>query len=178
MKHTKRIVFDALLTAIALSLFLVEMQIPNPVPVPGIKIGLANVVTVVAMVLLTPADALAILAVRILLGSVFSGNMSALLYSAAGGLCCYVAMLVFLKIVTKRQIWVLSAIGGIAHNIGQMIVAVAVTRTPELFIYLPVLLIGGILAGILTGTLAQLLVFRCMPIFRKVYSPKLNNEKE
>lgn len=161
---TKRVVLNALFTAIALTLFLVELQIPSVVPIPGVKLGLANVVTVVALYLLSPADALAILFVRILLGAVFGGNMMALWYSAVGGALCYLAMFFLRKIVTERQIWALSAVGAIAHNVGQMAVALAVTQTKELLVYLPVLLISGTLAGIFTGLAAQFLIGRIKPI--------------
>ena len=163
----KRIVLDALLAAIALSLFLVEAQIPSPVPIPGVKLGLANVVTVAALFLLTPADAFAILFVRVLLGAVFGGNMMALLYSAVGGLLCFLVMLCLRKAVTAKQIWACSAVGAIAHNCGQMAVAVAVTRTGALVVYLPVLLVSGILAGIFTGLAAQFLIRRAGPLFGK-----------
>ena len=175
---TRRIVLDALFTAVALTLFLVELQIPNPVPVAGIKLGLANLVTVVAMVLLSPLDALAILAVRILLGSLFSGNMMALLYSAAGGALCYVVMLLLRGVVTARQIWALSAVGGIAHNVGQMAAAIAVTRTPALIVYLPVLLIGGTVAGLFTGLAAQFLIARLRPLLPRFRPTQTTNRGE
>lgn len=164
---TKRIVLDALLAALALSLFLVEAQIPSPVPVPGVRLGLANLVTVAALFLLSPADAAAILFVRVLLGAVFGGNMMALLYSAVGGTLCFFAMWALRRVIREGQIWACSAVGAIAHNCGQMIVAVAVTRTPTLAVYLPVLLVSGILAGIFTGLVAQFLVRRMGPVLEK-----------
>lgn len=160
----KRLVFDALLAAVALALFIVELQIPAPVPIPGVKLGLANIVTVVAIFLLSPLDAFAILFVRILLGSLFAGNFMALMYSAVGGLLCYVAMLGMRKVVTERQVWVCSVIGAIAHNVGQMAVAIAVTQTGALIVYLPVLLISGMIAGLFTGLAAQFPIGRMKPL--------------
>ena len=85
-KGARRLTRLALLTAIALTIFLAEAQLPPLTWVPGIKLGLANIVTVYAMFVLGPADALLILCARVFLGAVFSGQMMTLLYSAAGGL--------------------------------------------------------------------------------------------
>lgn len=154
---TKRLTRIAMLTAIALTIFIVEAQVPAPFPIPGIKLGLANIVTVYAMFLLGPADTICILLCRIALGSVFSGQLMTLFYSLGGGLLCYTVMLALRKLVTKRQIWVCSIIGAIAHNIGQICVAIWITRTPSILLYLPVLMVSGILAGAFTGLCAQFL---------------------
>ena len=164
--RTRRLTFDALLTAIALTIFLVELQIPPLAPIPGIKLGLSNIVTVFAMFALGPVDALLILFVRILLGGVLSGHTMALMYSFAGGMFCYFAMLLMRKIVTSRQIWVCSVIGAAAHNIGQMAVALLVTRTTALLIYLPLLLVTGMLAGLFTGLTAQFLTAKLSRILK------------
>ena len=153
--NVKRLTRAAILTAAALALFIVELQIPSPVPIPGVKLGLANIITVVAMFLMSPADAFAILLARILLGSMFAGQMMSLAYSLAGGMLCWCVMLLMRRIVTKKQIWVASVVGAIAHNVGQITVAIIVTRTPELTAYLPVLMVSGIIAGLFTGLAAQ-----------------------
>lgn len=150
----------ALLTAVALIIFVVEAQIPNPIPIPGIKLGLANIVTVYAMFALGPGSTLMILLSRIFLGSLFSGQVMAMLYSLGGGLLCYLAMLVLRRLITQDQIWVCSAIGAIFHNFGQMAVAIAVTKTPGLLAYLPFLTISAVLAGTFTGLCAQFVVKR------------------
>lgn len=162
----KRLTFCALLTAIALTIFMVEAQIPLPIALPGMKLGLANVVTVYAMFALGPADTLMILLSRVFLGSLFAGG-STLLYSLSGGLLCYVSMLLLRKVLTEKQLWVCGAIGAIFHNVGQVGVAAAYNRTPQLFVaYLPVLLIPGIIAGALTGLAAQYLLARLGDRFR------------
>ena len=158
--NVKRIARDAVLTALALIIFIVELQIPPITPVPGIKLGLANVVTVAALFLFGPWDAGAILILRILLGAAFSSNPSALVYSLAGGALSVAALLVLRKIVNKRQIWAVSAISAAFHNLGQIAAAVLITRTPALFAYLPVLTAAGIIAGLVTGSAAQLAVNR------------------
>ena len=160
---TKRITRAAILTAIALVIFVVEAQIPVPVPIPGVKLGLANVITVYAMFRLGPKDTLAILLVRILLGSVFAGAVSAILFSLSGGALCYLAMLLLRHILTERQIWVCGVVGGVCHNLGQTLAAMLIYQTAGLAIYLPVLLLSGIVTGFITGMAAQLAVNRIKP---------------
>lgn len=150
----------ALLTAIALTIFMVEAQLPNPIPIPGIKLGLANIVTVYAMFVLGAGETLMILLARVFLGSVFSGQMMTLFYSLAGGLLCWLAMIVLRRLLTRRQIWVCSIIGGGCHNVGQLIAAILIARTPALVVYLPYLLPAGMAAGLFTGLCAQFLVAR------------------
>jgi len=154
---TKRLTKCALLTAVALTIFVAEAQIP--LPVPWMKLGLANIVTVYAMFALGPGDTLLILLSRVILGSMFTGGMT-LAYSLAGGLCCYLVMLLLRKILTEKQLWVCGAIGAAAHNLGQMGAAVLIARTPQLVLYLPWLLLVGIPAGAFTGLCAQLLLGR------------------
>ena len=158
--RTKRLTRDAMLAGVALIIFTIEAQIPPLTSIPGIKMGLANIITVYAAFAIGPADAAIILATRVLLGSVIAGNMSTLMYSAAGGLLCLAAMLGLRRMLTSSQLWVASVIGAAAHNVGQIAVAVAVTGTPALLAYLPVLLMSGMIAGLFTGLCAQALVKR------------------
>jgi heptaprenyl diphosphate synthase len=150
----------AVLTAIALTIFIAETQIPLPLPIPGVKLGLANIVTVFAMFTLGPMPTLMILAMRIVLGAMFSGRFTALLYSASGGLLCYLSMLGLHRILTLKQIWLCSVIGAIFHNVGQIIAAIFVLRTIGIVAYLPILLISAIAMGVFTGLCSQLLVNR------------------
>jgi heptaprenyl diphosphate synthase len=161
MKHTAihRLTFMAVLTAVALTIFVLEAQLPSIVPIPGVKLGLANIVTVWAMFALGPGPTALILLARVILGSLFSGGMT-IFYSLAGGLCCYLVMLLLRKLVTPRQIWVCSVLGSAAHNLGQLAVAVVVTRTWAVAVYLPVLMLSGILTGLFTGLCAQFLLGR------------------
>lgn len=157
---TKQLTTMAMLTAIALAIHVAEAQIPAPVPIPGVKLGLANIVTVYAVFTIGPGPALMILVARILLGSLFAGQAMSLLYSLAGGLLCFAVMLLLKKILTRKQIWVASVIGAIFHNIGQILVAIVVTGTPAIVSYLPVLLLSGIAAGLFTGFAAQTFIHR------------------
>lgn len=156
----KRLTRMAILTAVALSIFIVELQIPALAPIPGVKLGLANIVTVYAMFTLGAADAALILGARILLGSMCSGQMMALIYSLAGGVLCYLVMLLLRRVFTLKQIWICSVFGAIAHNLGQIAAAILITRTPALICYLPVLMVSGIIAGTFTGLCAQFAVER------------------
>lgn len=162
---TKRLAADAVLTSVALIIFIIELQIPTLVPIPGVKLGLANIVTVFAIFLIGYSDAAFILFARIIIGGFFSGQLTALIYSLAGGILCYIAMILMKKIVTEKQIWVCSIIGAAAHNIGQIIAAVLLTGTPSLIIYLPVLMVSGIIAGTFTGLCAQFAVSHFRQIF-------------
>ena len=155
--RTKRLCYMAILTAIALTIFVVEAQIPLPVPVPGMKLGLANIITVYAMFRLGPRDTLLILLARIVLGSMFSGGFSAMLYSLAGGLMCYLAMLLLRNVLTENQIWAASIVGAMFHNIGQVAVAMFMASNWRMIYYLPILLAVSVLTGAFTGICAQVL---------------------
>ena len=159
----------ALLSAIALTIFMVEAQIPAPVPVPGIKLGLANIVTVYTVYALGAREGAAVLFVRILLGAVFSGNFSTVFYSAGGGLLAILTTIGLKKLLRQNQIWICSCLGAIAHSIGQMAVAVWITGTPSLLIYLPVLILCSILTGSFTGLCAQLLLKRGKDLWKTIF---------
>ena len=156
----KRLTHMGLLTGLALIIFTIEAQLPALAPIPGVKLGLANIVTVYAMFTLGPKDTLCILLCRVFLGSVFSGQMMTFFYSLSGGLLCYLSMLVMRKLVTLKQIWVCSVVGAVFHNIGQILTAMLLTSTPGLIFYFPVLLVSGMIAGLFTGLCAQYVVNR------------------
>lgn len=150
----------ALLTAIALTIFMIEAQIPAVVPLPGVKLGLSNIITVYAVFVLGPGKAAAILFCRIFLGAVFAGNFSSILYSGAGGLCAILATIGLRKILTQNQLWVAGSLGAVAHSVGQVAMAVVITATPSIAIYLPALAAISIVTGLFTGLCAQFLVNR------------------
>lgn len=165
---TKKLTTMALLCAIALTIFMVEAQIPSPVPLPGVKLGLSNIVTVFAVFVMGPVEAILILAGRIFLGAVFAGNFSSILYSAAGGALAITLTIFSRKILKENQMWIAGCLGAMAHSVGQMIMAVLVTGTPSIIIYLPALLICSIITGIFTGLCAQLLVNRGKKIWKTI----------
>lgn len=155
--RTKRLVLMALLTAIALTIFWVEQQFPLPIPIPGIKLGLSNIVTLFAIVFLGWREAAVILIMRITLGAIFTGQPVTFFYSMAGGICCLMAELLLYIHLKNKFIWAISAVGAMVHNIAQLFVAVLVTKTLAIFWYLPFLLIAGIISGIFTGLCVQIL---------------------
>ena len=174
----------AMLTAAALVVFIIEAQIPLPVPIPGAKLGLANAVTLFALffgkprkkregrpgqkptaetrgspprlaVPLTPFDAFMILLCRIILGAVFTGRVVAFIYSVTGGMLGFAGQLAMKRFATNKQIWVVGAVGAVFHNIGQIAAAMVITGTPSIAAYLPLLIIAGVATGIITGLAAQ-----------------------
>lgn len=158
MPKTKKLALMAVLTAIALTIFMLEAQLPAPVPIPGVKLGLANMVTLTAMLILGRREAGAILAARIVMGAVFAGNPSAMLYSAAGGVLAYAAMCLLVGVVPEKRLWAVSAVSAVAHNMGQLLACVLVVKTPGVFIYAPALIVSGVITGVFTGFGAMYLV--------------------
>lgn len=156
----KKLVLLALFTAIALTIFLVEAQIPAPVPIAGVKLGLANIVTVFLVFAIGPREGAAVLACRIFLGSVFAGNFSTIFYSAAGGLLSILTTVILRRILTHKQLWVCGALAAVAHSVGQMVMAIILSGTPTLALYLPIMVVISVITGIFTGLCAQLLLNR------------------
>ena len=157
---TRKLTQMALLTAIALTIFMVEAQIPALVPVPGVKLGLSNIVTVFAVFAMGPKEAASILFARIFLGAVFAGNFSTIFYSAAGGILAIGVTIVLRKLLTQKQLWVAGVMGAIAHSVGQMAMAITITQTVGLVSYLPVMILCSIVTGLFTGFCAQFLLDR------------------
>ena len=158
MPKTRKLTLMALLTAIALTIFVIENQIPAPVPIPGVKLGLANIITLITMKLLGKKEAGAVLLVRILMGAMFAGSPSTLLFSAAGGLLAYLVMCMTVDHFGENQLWIVSALAGLAHNAGQLLACVLVVRTPGVFAYAPILAASGVITGVFTGFAAQYLL--------------------
>ena len=147
---TKKITLSALMVALAMILSYIEALIPFSFGIPGIKLGLANLVVLAALYLFGPVQALLISVVRIFLISITFGSMSALLYSLAGGLLSFAVMLILSKVKGFSVIGV-SVAGGVSHNLGQLIVAALVVENMNLFFYFPVLILAGVITGLLIG---------------------------
>jgi len=159
MRKTKRLATISLLTAFALIVFIIEAQLPPIVPMPGVKLGLANVVTLAAMMILNRRDAGVVLLLRVLLGSIFAGSPSTILFSAAGGLLAYLVMCLMTGVLKGEYLWLTSAFAGIAHNIGQLIMCVITLKTPQMVLYYgPWLLIAGTATGVFNGLVAGYLI--------------------
>lgn len=157
---TKKIALLGLLTAIALTIFLIEAQIPPVVPLPGVKLGLANIVTVFTVFTLGAKEGAAVLACRVFLGAVFAGNFSSILYSASGGLCAILVTIALKRVLRENQLWTAGCLGAVAHSVGQILAAMAVTRTAGVLMYLPILAVISVFTGLFTGLCAQFLVKR------------------
>ena len=158
MPKTKKLALMALLTAIALTIFVVEHQLPAPVPVPGVKLGLANIITLVTMLLLGKKEAGAVLLVRVLMGAMFAGSPSTLLFSAAGGALAWLVMCLTVGLFGEKQLWIVSALAGLAHNAGQLLTCALVVKTPGVFAYAPILAVSGVITGVFTGLAAMYLI--------------------
>ena len=157
---TKKLTLLALLTAIALTIFMIEAQIPPVVPLPGVKLGLANIVTVFAVFALGAREGALVLFCRIFLGAVFAGNFSSIFYSAAGGTLAILVTILLRKVLTRKQLWVAGALGAVAHSVGQVGMSILITGTPGIIVYLPPLICISIVTGLFTGLCAQFLVNR------------------
>lgn len=160
MPKTRKLALMAMFTAASLIVFVIEAQIPAPIPVPGVKLGLANIVTLIAMVMLSRREAGLILLVRIAMGSMFTGGVSAFIFSIAGGALAYAVMCLTLKPFSGKLLWVVSVLGAIAHNLGQLIAAIIITKTSSLMLYAPVLLASAVVTGAFTGLAAMYLTQR------------------
>ena len=148
----RTVAYCGVLTALAMIFSYVETLIPVNFGVPGVKLGLANLVVLSGLYYLRPAQVLAISAARIVLTGFLFGNGVSILYSLAGGLLSFCVMLLLRKAVGFSPAGV-SVAGGVSHNIGQLLIAMLVLRTVHLAWYLPVLLVSGAVTGLLMGLL-------------------------
>lgn len=146
----------ALFATLSLAIFAAESAIPPLVPIPGIKLGLANIITLILLRHFSTRDAFLVLISRILLSVLLFGQALSLIYSLAGGLCSLLVMACVMKVLQKKLIFLTGAMGGLTHNMGQLAVAFAITATPGVLAYLPFLILSGILTGIFTGLCADL----------------------
>lgn len=161
MRKTKagRVAIYGMMIALAFLFSYIESLIPISLGVPGVKLGLANMVTIVCMNLMGVIPAVIISIVRIVLNAFTFGNMSMMLYSLAGAALSLLVMAVEKKTGLFGMVGI-SLSGGVFHNIGQLLLASAVLQTKAIFFYLPVLLISGSIAGVVIGVVAGLLADR------------------
>ena len=156
MSKTKKMVLLGILVSQALILNLVERMIPVPVPVPGIKLGLANAISLIAIILFGPKEALIVVGMRTFLGSVFGGGISSFIYSFIGGTVSTMAMaIMYRKFRTLFSLPAISVIGAVFHNTGQILVASLIVENAKLFYYSPALLISAVITGLFIGFAVQ-----------------------
>lgn len=158
MKKTKRLVLLAMLTAVAMILSYVESLLPS-VGIPGVKMGLANIAVIFALFRFGWKEAAALSLVRVVLVSLLFGSVGAMLYSLAGAVLS-LAVMALLRRIDRFSTVGVSVAGGVAHNAGQILMAMLILRTKQLLGYLPVLAVSGIAGGVLTGLAAVLLIRR------------------
>jgi heptaprenyl diphosphate synthase len=156
---TKKLTVLALSVALAMILSFIESQIPSFVPIPGVKIGLANIVVVFALYKLGWKEAAGISLLRVFLVSVLFGHAASFFYSIAGALLSFCGMALLKRTGLFSHIAV-SVAGGVLHNVGQILMACILLETNIITYYLPVLILSGTLAGIVIGLLASVMVSR------------------
>lgn len=160
MNRTSKMVYISLLVAQALVLFLFERMIPVPFITPGAKLGLANIIIVIALYTLDNyKEAFLVIFLRLLLSTMFGGTLSSFFFSLAGSIFSFIIM-VIIKELFKDKVSIIgvSAAGGVFHNIGQLLVAVFIVKNIGVMLYLPVLSIAGIVTGIFVGLTSNLAV--------------------
>ncbi|SHJ68768.1 Gx transporter family protein [Tepidibacter formicigenes] len=162
MKNTKKLIFMSILVAQSLVLYIVESYIPNPfiAVAPGAKLGLSNIITLIALIFLGFKDTFIVLITRIIMASMFSGGLSAFLYSITGGILSLIMMSITLRLnkINYSLIGV-SIIGSIFHNIGQLIMASIIIQNKGIFIYLPILLLSSIPTGLFIGLVCRFITY-------------------
>lgn len=159
MKKTRKLVYLAMTVAVAMILSFAESQIPAFLPVPGVKIGLANLAVIFALFVFGWREALAVSLVRVLLVSLLFGNAVGWLYSLSGALLSLLVMILLRK-TNRFSVLGISIAGGVSHNVGQILAAMAVLRTEGVLYYLPPLFLCGILAGAVIGIASAILIRR------------------
>lgn len=145
----------ALYTTLSLAVYAIESAIPPLIPLPGIKLGLANIITLILLQHYSAKDAFMVLIVRLLLSALLFGQVLSLLYSLAGGVLSFAVMYPANRLLQKRLPFLTGALGGLSHNMGQILTAFVITATAGVFAYLPYLAISGIITGLFTGLCAH-----------------------
>lgn len=151
---SRKVAFYGILSSLAILMGYVEYIIPSPVPIPGIKLGLANVIVIIAMYFVGNKAAMSVSAIRVVISSLLFGGFSGFLYSISGAIASFIVMSLIKKIKYSGIIGV-SILGGVFHNIAQIAVAALVLQTSGLVYYIPVLLVSGVITGIIIGLIAK-----------------------
>ena len=164
----KNIAFYGMMIALALIFSYIETFIPVSafIPIPGVKLGLANIVVIFALYTMKNRDAFIISIIRVVISGFLFGNLTTIVYSLAGGLLSLIVMIILKK--TKLSMIGVSMVGGVCHNIGQLGVAVILTETIRIAYYVPVLLVSGMITGLLMGFVAKLIVDRVDKIKKNI----------
>lgn len=156
---TKKVAYMGMLVALAFIFSYIESLIPINVGIPGIKLGLANMVVIVTLYTMGTGSAFVLSLVRIVLTGFTFGNLAMMMYSLGGGMLSFLVMVIARK--TKLfSVTGVSVLGAVFHNVGQIIVAALVVENSSLFYYLPVLLVSGVVFGVIIGMIGAILIKR------------------
>lgn len=153
MKHTRKLVFCALLASAALAIGYAESLFPLPLPIPGARLGLSNAVILLTLLLFSWREASAVLFVKIALSALLFGTPVSALYAASGGALALISMALLSRCKAFSPVGC-SVAGAVLHNLGQVLVAMALTATPRLILYFTPLAVLALLTGTLSGTAA------------------------
>ena len=160
MNKNKRLIYISLLAAQGVVITMLERAIPFPFAfAPGAKLGLANIITLLAIFTLPYKDSLKVVWMRLLISTLLGGTLSTFLYSFAGAFLSYGGMLLVRLLGPKRvSVIGISATGGILHNVGQLAMASLIAQSFSVMLYLPILSITGIFSGVAVGVAANYLL--------------------
>lgn len=163
--NAKKTALSALMTSLALIFSYIEVLLPFNPAIPGIKLGIANLVIIVTLYYLGPRYALTVNIIRVLVAGLLFNGLFGAAYSLAGALLSFTVM-VLLKKTGLFSVTGVSIAGGVAHNLGQILVAAFLVSNIKMFVYFPVLIISGVLSGAVIGIISHLILRRLPPILK------------
>lgn len=164
-ERTRKIALYGMLIALAFIFSYIESMVPIPVPIPGVKLGIANLVNIVGLYSVGAVGTAAVSLIRILLVGFTFSNMFSMFYSLSGGVLSLLVMILARKTGAFSKVGV-SILGGIFHNIGQLLIAAFVTKTAGVFAYFPMLLVAGVITGAVIGLLGGMITERISPMIK------------
>ena len=167
-KQTRRIAVCGMLLALMLVLGFVESQLPVAAGIPGIKLGLSNGVLIFAVYMLNVPAAYLLMGLKVLLSGMLFGSPSAMMYAFAGGLLSLTVMCLLSRMKGLSPV-IVSMVGGLSHNVGQVALAMVILGTPKLVYYMAILMVVGMITGLATGLAANGIIRR----FQKEKTPKV-----
>lgn len=164
----KKLTTLALYTTLSLIIFTVESAIPPLVPIPGIKPGLANIITLILLRNASVKDTALVLCARLLLSTLLFGQAMSFLYSLAGASLSLATMISVNRLLQNRYLFLTSMTGGVTHNLGQLLVAFLITKVSGVLLYLPFLILAGMITGLFTGLCAHFAQKYLKPYIRRL----------
>ena len=164
----KKLTTLALYATLSLAIFAIESAIPPLFPIPGIKPGLANIITLILLRNASVKDTALVLGTRLLLSTVLFGQAIGFLYSLAGASLSLAAMVLVNRLLQNRFVFLTSVTGGITHNLGQLLVAFLITKVSGILLYLPFLILAGMVTGLFTGLCAHFAQKYLLPVIRRL----------